>query len=76
MFKKLFVVFATVFLLTACGTPSVEKLVKNPELLAKVVSECTMKMSQGKSVDTKECNNAAEATEQISSNMMKGMGRR
>ncbi len=72
--KKLLVIAATAFMLTACGAPSVDKLVENPELLAKIAGECQMLVAQGKSSDTKECNNAQEAAEKMAKNLMNQMG--
>lgn len=72
--KKLLVIAATALMLTACGAPSVDKLVENPELLMEISVKCQMMMAQGKETDTEECNNAREASEKMAENMMKGMG--
>jgi len=72
--KKLLVITATAFMLTACGAPSVDKLVENPELLMEISVKCQMMMAQGKETDTEECNNAREASAKMAENMMKGMG--
>lgn len=72
--KKLFAITATALMLTACGAPSVDKLVENPELLAEVGGKCEKLMAQGKNTDTKECNNAREAAKKLAENLMKDMG--
>lgn len=72
--KKLLVITATAFMLTACGAPSVDKLVADQELLAEVGLKCEKLMAQGKNTDTKECNNAQEAAKKIAENLMKDMG--
>lgn len=71
--KKLVVALPFTLFLTSCGAPSVEELIENPEKLGKVIQECTLLMSQGKSTDTEECNNAIEAQKQMTGNMMKGL---
>ena len=71
--KKLLLAVPFTVLLTACGPASVEDLMEDPELLGKVMQECTMKMAQGKDSDSEECKNAAEAQKKMANNMMKGM---
>ena len=71
--KKLLAAIPVTVLLTACGAPSVEDLIEDPELLGKIIQECTMKMAQGKDSDSEECKNAAEAQKKMAGNMMKGM---
>ncbi|WP_049722221.1 EexN family lipoprotein [Gilvimarinus polysaccharolyticus] len=71
--KKIVMLVLLSGLLTACGTPSVEDLIDDPELLAEVLQECSTKMVQGKGVDTDECKNAVEAQKQMLNNMIKGL---
>jgi len=71
--KKIFVLIALTMLLSACGPASVEDMIDDPELLGSVLQECTVKMSQGKDVDTVECQNAAEAQRIMAENLMNGM---
>ncbi len=71
--KKAFLAMPIAILLTACGAPSVEDLIENPEKLAEVSADCNMLMAQGKDTDTEECNNAIEATKQMMGNMMNGV---
>ncbi|MEI8649615.1 EexN family lipoprotein [Paraglaciecola sp. Hal342] len=51
--KKLLVLLPLVFGLSACGTPSVEDLVDDPELLSEVLEECTSKLMKGEDVKPK-----------------------
>ncbi len=71
--KKRFALTSLILTLTACGTPSVEDLIDDPELLAEVVQECTMKMAQGKSIETEACQNAGAAQKQMAENMINGL---
>lgn len=71
--KKAILAMSMAILLTACGAPSVDELIENPEKLAEVTADCNMLMAQGKDTDTDECNNAAEATKQMMNNMMNGV---
>lgn len=61
------------FLLTACGAPSVEDLIEDPEKLEKISQQCMVLMIQGKDTNTEECNNANEAKAQMVKNLMKGL---
>lgn len=61
------------FLLTACGTPSVEDLIENPEKLYEITAECLTMQMQGKDTNTEECINAKEATQIMTKNMMNGL---
>lgn len=70
--KKLLLAIPFTVLLTACGPASVEDLMEDPELLSKVIQECTMKMAQGKDSDSEECQNAAEAQKKMTGNLMNG----
>lgn len=72
--KKVILTTSLIGLLTACGAPSVEDLIEDPELLIKISQECQMLTMQGKDANTEECNNAKEAGVQMSKNMMKGFG--
>lgn len=60
-------------LLTACGAPSVNDLVEDPELLAETAQKCSKLMAQGKNADTEECKNAQLAQKKIIENMTKGI---
>ena len=71
--KKLVVMTCTMILLAGCGTPSVEDLIEDPELLAKISGECSMMMAQGKDTKTEECENAKQATLKMQQNIMKGI---
>ncbi|GAC34053.1 EexN family lipoprotein [Paraglaciecola polaris] len=71
--KKIIGILPLVFALTACGTPSVEDLIDDPELLTDVLAECTAKLMKGEDSKTQECKNAAEAQKQILNNVMKGL---
>ena len=71
--KKLLFVAPFAFFLGACGAPSVEHLMENPEKLQQVAVECMEMMAQGKDIDTEACNNAAEAQSRMSENIMRGL---
>lgn len=71
--KKVILTTSLFGLLTACGTPSVEDLIEDPELFGKISQECQMLTMQGKDANTEECNNAKKAGVQMSKNMMKGL---
>lgn len=61
--KKL--ILASAFLgLTACSVPSVDDLVEDPKLLAKVIERCEKLMDAGKA-DTQECRNAVNASKRL-----------
>ncbi|ABG38917.1 hypothetical protein Patl_0387 [Paraglaciecola sp. T6c] len=71
--KKYMLILPLVCGLSACGTPSVEDLVDDPELLSEVLATCTEKLMKGEEVKTEECQNATEAQKQILNNVMKGL---
>jgi hypothetical protein len=71
--KKLLVLALFSTLLTACGTPTVEDFIEDPELLGETLGECAMNMAQGKNSDTEECTNAMKAQNKMSQNMINGM---
>ncbi|WP_299267172.1 EexN family lipoprotein [uncultured Psychrosphaera sp.] len=71
--KKLLLIAPFALLLTACGTPSVEDLVEDQELLTEVSLECTKLMMEGKDTNTEECKNAALAQKKVVENMTKGL---
>ncbi|WP_166422030.1 EexN family lipoprotein [Paraglaciecola sp. 20A4] len=71
--KKFILILPLVFGLAACGTPSVEDLVDDPELLSEILAECTTKLMKGEDAKTEECMNATEAQKQILNNVMKGL---
>lgn len=62
--KKLFLVVA-VLGLTACSAPTVDDLVSDPKLLAKIIEGCEEMERLGKSTDTDECRNAVNASKKI-----------
>lgn len=61
---------AFAFLLAACGPPSVEEFIEDPELLAEAVAECQIEVAQGKP-RSERCRNAQEAASQMAGNLMK-----
>ncbi len=63
--KKLFLALPFVCLITACGDPSVDDLIEDPELLGKVFQECIAKSAQGKEDDSGKCKNAVEAQKKM-----------
>ena len=69
--KKVFFATPLVFLLGACGAPSVETLMENPDQLEKVSVDCMEKAAQGRDANTEACNNAAEAQSRLGENMMR-----
>ena len=71
--KKLLLAVPLALFLTACGAPSVDDLIEDPELFSEVTSECQQLMMQGKDVDTEECKNARLAAVKMADNLMKGM---
>ena len=73
--KRLGLGMALAVLLGACGTPSVEDFMDDPERLAETMAECTMERAQGKSV-SERCRNAQVATQRMARNLMpKHLGR-
>lgn len=71
--KKILLLSSSIFLLTACGTPTVEDLIEDPQLLAEVTMECQTLMAQGKDTNIEKCQNAQKAALKMSKNMMKGL---
>ncbi|WP_448564125.1 EexN family lipoprotein [Thalassotalea ganghwensis] len=65
------IIFTPVFLLTACGTPTVEELVKDPNLLAEVIEECQEEMMQDEL--SEKCKNAQKAMGKVGVNLLKNM---
>jgi len=63
--KKLFLALPFVCLITACGDPSVDDLIEDPELFGKVFQECIVKSAQGKEDDSEKCKSAAEAQKKM-----------
>lgn len=76
MIKKSGAVLFLAFGLTACGVPTVEELVEDPELLQESVEECKS-LSLGEMKDSELCNNVTEAVVKSSmiklNDFMKGM---
>lgn len=71
--KKSIFAASLAFLLTACGAPSVEDLIENPEKLEQINQQCMTLLAQGKDTNTEECNNAREAQAQMLKNVVKGL---
>jgi len=74
MMKHIIFAITLTVLLAGCGTPSVEDLVEDPEMMLEISQECQMLTMQGKDTNTEECNNAKKAAAQMAKNMMKGLG--
>ncbi|GAA4094911.1 EexN family lipoprotein [Zhongshania borealis] len=76
--KKVLLALPIALALTACGSPSVEDFIENPEKLQAALEKCNMLVAQGKDADTEECNNAQTATQKMMNNVinntMKQMG--
>ena len=62
--------FALTVLMSACGAPSVQDFVDDPELLGDTMTECMTEKAQGQTV-TERCRNAQKATEQMGRNLMR-----
>lgn len=71
--KKMLFIAPFALLLTACGTPTVEDLIEDQELLAEIIQECSTLMMQGKDTNTDECKNAQLAQKKMVENMTKGI---
>lgn len=67
--KKMLFVASLVLLLSACGSPSVDDLVEDQELLAETVQECSKLMMEGKDTDTEKCKNAQLVQQKVEENM-------
>ena len=58
--------FSSTLLLIACGgAPSASQMAKDPELLARVMMECTELAIKGENTDIAKCNNAKKAQQQL-----------
>jgi hypothetical protein len=68
--KKTLLAIPFALLLTACGTPSVDDLIEDPELLRKIMRECGLLMMQGEDYDTEECKNAKLAQKKMMNNLL------
>lgn len=75
--KKLALIIPFAFTLVACGSPSVDDLVKNADLLEKTIAECEKLEAKGKNIEKVEkCSNAMEAAVEVASGeLMKLLGR-
>ena len=73
--KRLLLLSSLLLTLSACGAPTVEDLIEDPETLAEISQKCQLMTMQGKDANTEECNNAKKAATQMMKNMMKGMGK-
>jgi hypothetical protein len=69
--KKFFLVVPFACLMTACGDPSVEDLLGDPELLGKTMQECEEKMAQGKGDDSESCKIVTEAQKKMAEALYK-----
>ena len=74
--RKLVFIIPLVTLISACGAPSVDDLIEDPELLTEITLECNTLMAQGKDTQTETCINATKAMTQMAKNMMKGINKR
>ena len=54
MMKHIIFAITLTVLLTGCGTPSVEDLVEDPEMMLEISQECQMLTMQGKDTNTEE----------------------
>lgn len=63
--KKLLVFVVAVLGLTACSAPSVDDLMEDPKLLAKVIDRCEKLLDEGKEIDSEECQNAISASKRL-----------
>ena len=61
---------SVLFLLAACGPPSVDDFIEDPEMLAVAIDECTMEVAQGKPM-SERCRNVEKATEIMGRNLLK-----
>ena len=59
-------------LLTACGPPSVEDYIEDPEMLAEAIDECTLEAAQGKR-QSERCRNAEKAAETMGRNLLRSV---
>lgn len=71
--KKFLLALPLSIFLSACGAPSVEDLVEDPELFSQVTKECKQLMMQGKDAQIEKCENAQQAGVKMAENMMKAM---
>ena len=67
--NKIVLGFALTALMSACGAPSVQDFVDDPELLGDTMTECMTEKAQGQTV-TERCRNAQKATERMGRNLM------
>ena len=70
---KLAALSAAIMSLTACGTPSVEAFIDDPEMLAETLQECQMDRMQGKDTDEEKCQNAQQAAMTMGNNLFKSL---
>lgn len=68
--RRALLVTAVAAFLAACGPPTVEEFIEDPEMLAEVMEECQLEVAQGKP-KSEECRNAQEAAETMAANLMK-----
>ena len=63
--KKLLLALPLVFVITACGDPSVEDFLDDPELLGKTFQECMVKKAKGEKDESEKCKNVNEAQKKM-----------
>lgn len=63
--KKLLLFVPFVCVITACGDPSVEDFMDDPELLGKTFQECMVKVAKGEEDESEKCENANEAQKKM-----------
>lgn len=71
MQKSAFILSSALILVACGGAPSADKLAKDPELLAKVMTECAELGLKGENTDIAKCNNAKKAQQQLLDNAKK-----
>ena len=68
--KKIILGLSLTVLLSACGAPSVEDFMEDPEMLSEAMQACMMEKAQGASASEK-CRNAEQATQRMARNLMR-----
>ena len=66
--RKLLLIIPFAFVITACGAPTVEELVADPELLKATIAEC-LELSPSDVVDSEACANVQAANMQLINGM-------
>ena len=68
--KKIVLGLSLTVLLSACGAPSVEDFIEDPEMLSRAMEACMMEKAQGASASEK-CPNAEKATGRMARNLIR-----